>query len=250
MYIFKPQPLYFDAHLWQVDDAYTISETADTDYRVDGNKEWWKPFTKYGISSCVKRGQHLYYSVKDNNDTDPYFNYIGIDLTTAENYNNPAWRLAKGQETWIKGRGLHDYDAINYMSPGATHGFYEREIFIKPKKIAEASDIKLFYKSVPLPYIVLQGIIAHKVTITFYSGEVITRQFEIFMGEGYSNKRIMKDKEAGAGIHPELPVTLNDTIICPYLSHSTDDKIGIKLESDAYFTHVGLKRVLITHAWG
>ena len=119
------QPMYFEEHKWGDPDAYKVLTAPNigiTPYFLwDGDKNWWDVTITYTATSMVKRGQYVYYSTKDGNTDDPFYHWVGC--------------TPKGNDSWIRGRGLHDYDCINYTNPGCTQRWSYTEFQFIPKKI-------------------------------------------------------------------------------------------------------------------
>ena len=238
MYLFKVQPIYFDQSKWSTEDAYKVLSTADDSdpesWRWDGDKPHWIPFKAYNINDAVRRGQYIYYSVTNYNTDDPYYNYIGIDLTVNENYTSATWRAGKGKDTWIRGRCLHDYDCINYVSPGATQR-KEIELQIIPKAMYNTKDVTLFYNYGTF-YLVLYGVVASTVEVTMYNSSDTIISHETVTSTEYITdtalyRRIIHDVPAGTGSSPELPVFLYDTLF--FTMPEDAYRIRIKLSGNA-----------------
>lgn len=200
MYLFRLQPMVFDSYKWQAADAYSVlTPTESSKFYDDTNKTPWQPFTSgYYKNTCVRRGQYLYYSARGKNTDDPYYNWIGS--------------LPQGNDTWIKGRCLHDYDCINTLSPGATQRVTTLSIRVYPRKMALASDISQFYGEEAETYLILSGLRSDTVTVAYYdASDVLISTTSVVSGETPSTrKRIIRDRDSFA--EPYLPAILKDTI--------------------------------------
>lgn len=199
MYLFRLQPMVFDSYKWQAADAYAVLTALETDkFYDDSNKILWQPFSSHNMNACVKRGQHLYYSTKHFNTDDPYYNWIGAS--------------PQGNDTWIKGRCLHDYDCINTLSPGATQKVNTLSIRVYPRKMALASDISQFYGEEAETYLILSGLRGDTVTIAYYdASDVLISTTSVVSGETPSiRKRIIRDMDSLAD--PYLPEFLRNTV--------------------------------------
>ena len=225
MFIMYPLPIYFDSHLWESSDAFflTPQEGGSGTFIDDGNKNWWEPFTKYGVNSVAKRGQYVFYSLKDGNEDDPFFNYVGFDPTTADSYGNPVWDFNVGKNSWIKGRCLHDFDCINTISPGYTQRDSNFSITISPKKMGRSDDIvNKALSTGAVPYLVLHGVKAGKIVVTNYNEEnaVVGTPIEVTQTEktpwlpaSSGSRRICY--YAKSSVIPDVPYVLKDTVYIP-----------------------------------
>lgn len=249
MYLFKLQPMYFDQRLWVLSDAFNIISapvsTVTPEYLWDGDKVAWTPFTAFAVNAAVKRGQHIYYSVKEENTDDPYYNYVGLDLTVFAAYNSAAWRIGKGQESWIKGRGLHDYDCINHISPAATQREGTLELQIKPRAMGDPVAVNAFYASSTEQYLILSGVSADELVVRFYTtGGSLLKTYTVSTAENpKTQKRIMYDVAAATMLYPSLPDRLRDTIL--FSLPAGWEKIEVKLTNTEMTVPVKLKNIFI-----
>lgn len=273
MFLFYPAPICFDSYTWSSPTACTITpetEEDDDNYYDDTNKDYWRPFTKYGEKAVVKRGQYVYYSTKKNNEDDPFFNYLGFDPTTASASGDPSWDFNVGKNSWIRGRCLHDYDCINYASPGYTQRNTDFTVKIFPYQMGRPRDFLDVARSANMPsYWILSGVRAGSVTVQNYDvngnpvGEARTfvqKEKTPWLYATDGSRRICKN--VGTPIIPELPYVLNDLLIVPrrvnfnadpvnqigtsFTFHPTDyngdnyDIIGVQSILLGYVTNLGM----------
>lgn len=264
MFLFRPLPTSFDSYNWDVSTAFTITPATETGkFYDDTNKEEWKPFTAYDTTAEVRRGQYIYYSAKEDNTDDPFFNYIGFDPTTSALYGNPGWDFNVGKNSWIRGRCLHDFDCINYVSPGFTQRKDPFTITLYPKQMGKNSEIlKALDSTQMMPFLILHGVQGN-ITLTFYddSGNTVGEPLDLVHPEQGcmittypGERRICTD--IFSTVHPEIPSLLKDTLYIPlpYLSTGTTDKITIDFKNKdinnvLMFTQIGVKTIIIAQGF-
>ena len=248
MQLFKLQPIYFDKALWSDSTAYTVTSTVEASPAIidDHYRTKWKPFTSYSITASVRRGQYVYYSTKGGNYDDPFYNYIGIDLTTNPHYSDEEWRLTKGRDSWIKGRCLHDFDCINYASPGATQHTGNMTIQFIPKAMGDSVDMEVFYGDDNPKYLIMSGVSAQQITVETYDLYNALIDTKVFNSDENINtqKRIIRDVNAATVASPELPAILKDTLFISYDNENTN-KFVITMTSGNTGSNVKIKHLSI-----